>query len=187
MSSTQMAGAAAPVFALVTYLPDPLGGYLNAMREALPGHKSGNTHLTLLPPRPVTADLDSAYSELEKSLREFDRFEITLTDVAVFEDTGVIYIAVDRGQQESRRIHQSLNRGRFAFTEPFEYKPHITLVRPLDEESRQSAREQAIELWQRCPFPRRFELSSVDFLRQAPGGKWEKLWRKMLGGSVEHP
>ena len=180
MSSTQMVRAAAPVFTLVAYLPDPLGGYLNAMREALPGHKAGNVHLTLLPPRPVTAELDRAYLELEESLGEFDRFEVSLTDVTVFENTGVVYIAVDHGKQESRRIHQKLNCGVFAFTEPFDYKPHITLVRPVDEASRRSVQEQAKELWQRCPFPRTFELTNVDFLRQTPDGKWEKLWQTML-------
>jgi 2'-5' RNA ligase len=186
MSSTQMARAAAPVCTLVAYLPDPLGGYLNAMREALPGHKAGNAHLTLLPPRPIAADLDRAYSELERAVGKFDRFEVTLTDVTTFEDTGVVYITVDRGQQESRRIHQELNRGLFAFTEPFDYKPHITLVRPADEASRRSVLAEAVKLWQRCPFPRRFELSSVDLLRQAPDGKWEKLWQKRLRDSLEH-
>ncbi|HXE12298.1 MAG TPA: 2'-5' RNA ligase family protein [Bryobacteraceae bacterium] len=186
MSSTQMARAAAPVFTLVAYLPDPLGGYLNAMREALPGHKAGNVHLTLLPPRPVAAELDCAFLELEESLGEFDRFEVSLTDVTMFEDTGVVYIAVDHGQQESRQIHKKLNRGTFAFQEPFDYKPHITLVRPVDEASRPNVQEQAIELWQRCPFPRKFELAAVDFLRQAPDGKWEKLWQKALGESLKH-
>jgi 2'-5' RNA ligase len=186
MSSTQMARTAAPVFTLVAYLPDPLGGYLNAMREALPGHKAGNVHLTLLPPRPVAANLDSAYFELGRALGEFDCFEVTLTDVTTFEDTGVVYIAVDQGQQESRRIHQKLNRGLFAFTEPFDYKPHITLVRPTDEANRRSVQAEAVKLWQRCPFPRKFELSSVDFLRQTQDGKWEKLWQKALGESLEH-
>lgn len=186
MSSTQTAGAAAPIFTLVTYLPDPLAGYLNAMREMLPGHKAGNPHLTLLPPRPVTMSLDRAYWELEESLAKFNRFEVTLADVSAFEDTGVVYIAVDRGQQQSRQIHQTLNRGMFAFTEPFDYKPHVTLVRPLDRGSRRSIQEQAVELWQRCPFPKKFELSSVDFLRQSPDGRWERLWRKALGESLKH-
>lgn len=186
MSSTQTARADAPVFALVAYLPNPLGSYLNAMREALPGYKAGNVHLTLLPPRPVTTKTAGAYLELEKSLDEFDRFEVTLTGVTTFEDTGVIYIAVDRGQQESRLIHQKLNRGSFAFAEPFEYKPHITLVRPVDESSRRAVQEQAVALWERCPFPKTFELTSVDFLRQSPDGGWEKLWQKTLGGSLEH-
>jgi 2'-5' RNA ligase len=184
MPSTKTADAVTPGFTLVAYLPDPLGGYLNAMRAALPGHKSGDAHLTLLPPRPVRADLASVFSELETSLREFDRFEVTLTGVTMFEDTGVVYIAVDRGQQESRRIHEKLNRGLFAHAEPFAYKPHITLVRPLDEASRPRVQEQAIELWQRCPFPRKFELSSVDFLRRTPDGRWEKLWRRALGDSL---
>jgi 2'-5' RNA ligase len=186
MSSTQMARAAVPVFTLVAYLPDPLGGYLNAIREALPGHKAGNVHLTLLPPRPVREELDCVYLELEESLDKFNRFVVTLTEVSTFENTGVVYVAVDHGQQESRDIHQTLNRGLFAFTEPFDYKPHITLVRPVDEASRQSVQEQAIELWQRCPFPRKFELTNVDFLRQAPDGRWEKLWQKKLGGSLKH-
>ena len=42
-------------FALVAYIPEPLGAFLQSMRHDLPGQENPQAHITVLPPRPLKA------------------------------------------------------------------------------------------------------------------------------------
>jgi hypothetical protein len=97
-----------------------------------------------------------------------------------FEDTGVVYLGLDGGQSESCLIHQELNSGVFAFAEPFEYKPHITLAHPPPETDSGSVTLKAEKLWSECPLPTTFELKTVDLLCQQIDGAWNKIWQSSL-------
>lgn len=180
MSSTQLAGADAPIFTLVAYIPEPLGGFLTALRAALPDQKGGVAHLTLLPPRPLQGDMNGASAELQQSLQAFQSYKVDLAGVERFETTGVVYLAVGEGDSESRRIHRTLNNGPFSFSEPFEYTPHITLACPPPGADPESVARAAKQLWADCPYPKHFELKAVDFLRQNPDGLWQRVWQSCL-------
>lgn len=44
------------VFALVIYIADPLGGFLDDLRRELIPHYNPHAHISVLPPRPIPID-----------------------------------------------------------------------------------------------------------------------------------
>ena len=44
------------IFALVIYIPDPLGGFLDDLRRELTPGCNPHAHISVLPPRPLNVD-----------------------------------------------------------------------------------------------------------------------------------
>ena len=125
-------GGAPTQFALVSYIADPLGLFLDRLRlEMVPGCKP-HAHVTILPPRPVSGQASVAAEELERRLNGFSAFEVGLGDIAVFPASHVIFLSIEKGATELREMYATLNRGNVAFEEPFPYHPHITLAQKFD-------------------------------------------------------
>src|SRR5271170_3812299 len=127
-------GVGEPVnsFALISYLPEPLAGYLDSLRCELVPRCQARTHVTVLPPRPLAAGLpESAWQELNDYLDDFPPFRVELTTIDVFQGTNVIYLSVGAGYRELEQMHEALNRGPLQFAEPYRYHPHVTLAQGL--------------------------------------------------------
>ena len=81
-------------FALVTYIPNPLGEFLDDLRkELVPGCKP-HAHVTILPPRPIGSDAASAAQTLSPLVSEFSPFEIDAARIEVFPVTDVVYVGI---------------------------------------------------------------------------------------------
>ena len=52
-------------YALISYLPEPLAGYLDSLRCELVPRCQARTHVTVLPPRPLAAGLPDAANAYE--------------------------------------------------------------------------------------------------------------------------
>src|SRR5580692_3659835 len=103
-------------FALISYLPEPLAGYLNSLRCELVPRCQARTHVTILPPRPLAAGLpDSAWRDLSVLLDNFPPFRIDLTSIDIFPGTNVIYLSIGAGFHELEGMHRALNRGPLEF------------------------------------------------------------------------
>ena len=140
-------------FALVSYLPDQLGRFLDELRRDVePNTLAPRAHITLLPPRSLTdiASAQAAERYLEMMLAEVSAVEIFLGPVEVFPVTNVVYVAVDGGFLQMRKLHERLNSGPVGFAEPFHQRdrqrhdienlgvrlvPCLHRVAPIDEES----------------------------------------------------
>src|ERR1700722_17014901 len=86
-------------FALISYLPEPLAGYLDSLRCELVPRCQARTHVTILPPRPLATGLpENAWRDLNAYLDDFRPFRVELTTIEVFEGTNVIYLSVGAGQ-----------------------------------------------------------------------------------------
>ncbi|MGH9674763.1 MAG: 2'-5' RNA ligase family protein, partial [Bryobacteraceae bacterium] len=108
-------------YALVTYLPDPLGAFVDGLRRELePDAPHTRSHVTLLPPRPVTA-LEAARGHLRELLASVARIRVGAGGVIVFPVTSVICVSITAGNQELIRAHQLLNSGPLAQAEAFDY------------------------------------------------------------------
>jgi 2'-5' RNA ligase len=171
------------LFALVCYLPSPLGTYLDRLRKSFPAQRGGRAHLTFLAPRPLSISPAAAQDAVAAALDGFDAFEVELTKVLRFPSTNVIYIGVGQGSQAASRLHHALNAGPLAHQELFDYRPHISLVFPdggaeLDAIERTLAAE-----WDDCSVPKRFQVNTLDFVQNTCGGAWEQLWHCHLGNS----
>jgi 2'-5' RNA ligase len=174
MSSTQLAGVAS-AFALVAYIPGVLGAFIDELSAWLPGESRGKAHLTLLPPRPLTLAAQMTADLLSDAVACLRPFKVELTAIERFRVTDVLYIALGRGADETYRAHAELNRGVFFFDEPFEYRPHVTLMVPKKYTDVGRAHREAKERWVEFRGAREFMVERLDLLRQDSDGEWENL------------
>jgi 2'-5' RNA ligase len=170
-------GAETPMnqFALVSYIPDPLGKFLDQLRlELVPGC-SPHAHVTILPPRTILADESKAASELIANASDFSDFEVELGDVEVFPVSKVVFIGIKRGERELREMYRSLNRGAVKFTEPFPYHPHVTLAQKFPVEDFDRVYELALRRWAEYRYTRSFAVDTLAFVKNLYGNHWQDL------------
>ena len=171
------------VFALVIYIPDPLGKFLDDLRRILVPGCNPHAHVSLLPPRPLAVDWPVASEKVRTVLDSCAPFEVELTKVEVFPVTDVIYISIDGGTSELRRVHTEMNNGPLEFQEPFSYHPHITLAQELPRDSVAATTELAERLWREYTGPRCFPAKHAAFVQNSLGNCWIDLAEYSLGGS----
>src|SRR3954452_2669596 len=84
------------VFALVIYIPPPLGRFLDDLRRELVPHYNPHAHVSVLPPRPLPPAVDwQSASDGARALTEgWAAFDVELTSIEVFPATDVIYIEI---------------------------------------------------------------------------------------------
>src|SRR5579885_2997814 len=121
------AGQDRSLFALVIYIPDPLGRFLDDLRRELVPGCNPHAHVSVLPPRPLSVDVRSACEQARLIAEEFHPFDVEAGEIEIFPTTNVVYINLARGSEELRGMHRTMNRDGLGFQEPFSYHPHITL------------------------------------------------------------
>ncbi|MGH9614623.1 MAG: 2'-5' RNA ligase family protein [Bryobacteraceae bacterium] len=162
-------------FALVSYIPEPLAGFLNRLRQELVPNCKLRAHITALPPRPLNAAPEAAWDQILSDLSGISPLEIELTSIQVFPVSDVIYLAVGAGSDELRAIHRKLNRGNVRFVEPFRYRPHVTLGQNLEAGRVDEFRELARERWADFPHSRRFAIERLTFVQNTLENTWVDL------------
>jgi 2'-5' RNA ligase len=171
------------VFALVIYIPGPLGKFLDDLRRELVPEYNPHAHVSLLPPRPLAVDWRLASDQARALADRWVPFEIELTGIAVFPVTDVIYIELGTGAAELRRMHGALNAGLLKFQDPFPYHPHITLAQELPSELAPSAGELARRRWREYPGHRGFRVEQAVFVQNTLNNCWIDLAEYTLEGS----
>lgn len=165
-------------FALVTYIPDPLGSFLHDLRYSLPGEDTPRPHVTILPPRPLKLPVDEASQQVQKILSNFSSFEVELSHVRSFPETKVLYLDVDKGASVLHGLHALLNAGDLGYEEPFVFRPHLTLTGPMLDADQNQFRRKAETAWKAVPFARGFTVDEVIALWIPPHGipgQWERV------------
>lgn len=180
MSGCNGEGVGINSFALVSYLPSPLGEFLDQLRTDLVCDCRAKAHVTVLPPRPLTCSAEQAWQELAARLQDIPPFYVELGDVQVFPVTQVVYLSVIAGGAELKRLHETLNRGRLAFEEPFEYHPHVTLAQDLDTageiaETVTQVTDLARARWQEFQHRRGYVIDKLTFVQNTLGNLWTDL------------
>lgn len=167
----QQAGA----YAVVAYIPEPLGSFLNAMRAELVPGCALRSHVTILPPRHLTAPPDSLAGELGRLARDIPSFEAALGEIEVFPATGVIYLAFSAGRQCVEQAHQALNHGIFFAEDLFPFHPHVTVAQNLGTLPFEQVLAAARQRWQECRLPRQFVVEELTLVRNVSPSCWEDL------------
>lgn len=171
-------------FALVSYIPGPLAGFLDRLRKEIVAGCQAKAHVTILPPRPLVSPPEEAWNEVQQRLQDFQPFRVDLGDIEVFPVTDVIYVAVKAGGTELQKLHSALNRGEVEFEEPFEYHPHITLAQDLAPGSFATAHKIAVDGWREFSGARSFVADELVFVQNTMNGRWLDLERWWLSSSV---
>jgi 2'-5' RNA ligase len=177
-------GTAINSFSLVAYVPEPLGGFIERLRQEIqPGYK-GSSHLTFLPPRPRDVPQEQVRSQLEAGLRNQPAFRVELRDVRVFPVSEAVHLSVGAGRIEAKRIHGLLHRGNLCCQESFEYHPHVTLAHDLDPANVAAAAELAKLRWQEYSGTRDFLVDHVTLVQNTIENIWTNLGEFALGVPV---
>jgi 2'-5' RNA ligase len=166
-------------FALVTYIPYPLGRYLDRLRTELePNSLSPRAHVTILPPRPLAPGVtpDQAWSFLDRFLPEFPALEIALDGISVFRETSVVFVSLaDATSRILTDMHRRLNAGPLLFQECFEYHPHVTLAQGLVPSQVPAVESTARERWDGYRGSRRFSAETFTFVQSLSDKRWIDL------------
>jgi 2'-5' RNA ligase len=170
-------------FALVSYIPDPLGSFLQGLREVLPNGDSSEAHITLLPPRPLKLSVETASKQARTILRQFPPFEVELSKVRRFPETKFLYLDLGEGNSMIHNLHDALNKGDLFDSEEFEFRPHLTLGGPVSPGILDSAQHQAEVIWNAEHCAPRFTIEEIVCLWSSPDsaqGEWRRLWNQRL-------
>lgn len=163
-------------YALVIYIPGPLGSFLNRIRKELdPEGLPGRAHVTVLPPRPLGVDVETASEQLRNRMRALSAFPVEVTGVEVFHYSRVVYLAIGAGGEELARIHGLLNVDGTAFAESYPFHPHVTLAQCSDQEHLRRVTEKARGLWSRYRGPRSFSAENAALVRNTVQNEWIDL------------
>ena len=162
-------------FALVSYIPDPLGRFLDELRLQLDPDCKPHAHVTILPPRPLCGTAEQAVRNLRRLSKQFAPFSIRLGEVAKFDISDVIYIKLASGQPELRNMYEAMNCGPCEYSERFRYSPHITLAQNLPKEKVQRTLDMAVAAWQDWNQVRSFRVEALSFVQNMNGAKWVDL------------
>jgi 2'-5' RNA ligase len=167
-------------YALVSYVPGPLGSFLDHLRQELVPSCMAQSHVTILPPRELSADLDDVSRQLAADLQDFCKFSVEIADVRVFASTSVVYLGLGEGREEIIRMHRALNRSLLRAAENHEFMPHITLAQDLTPEQVPQIAELAKRRWSEFSNPRRFEVDCLTFVQNTVSNCWMDLQRYPL-------
>ena len=169
------------VFALVIYIPDPLGSFLDHLRRELVPHYNPHAHVSVQPPRPLAVSWQTASAEAAALTAGWEPFEVELTEVSIFPVTGVIYLEVGHGSQELRRMHAAMNTTSLSFQEPFAYHPHITLAQELPLDQVPAVRDLAAHRWKEYRDRRAFQAAHAMLVQNTLSNCWIDLAEYALG------
>ena len=169
------------VFALVIYIPDPLGRFLDDLRKDLVPGCNPHAHVSVLPPRPLAVDWRLAAAHVRECASGRPPFEIGLGAVRIFPVTNVIYIELSRGVDEICEMHAAMNSDALAFAEPFAYHPHVTLAQEIPVGSVDRVERRAIEMWEGYTGPRTFRAERTAFVQNTLGNCWIDLAAASFG------
>ena len=164
-------------FALVTYIPDPLGRVLQGLQQGC-AEESPKPHITILPPRPLRTLLERVWDQVQRILLGYSPFEAELSDVRCFPETGILYLDISRGSELLHDLHAALSSGELDDEERFDYRPHLTLTGPLPPNQIKQAQTQAQTAWSSSSCSRRFLIEEVVSL-WLPNDATDRHWHRV--------
>lgn len=181
-------GQAINSYALVTYVPHPLGAFLDRMRRELVAGCVAQSHVTLLPPRPLKAP-EEAEDQILRCVHPLAPFEIELSEVRIFPKSSVVYLELSRGGPELEALHEKLNLESLFFQETFRYHPHLTLAQDFPVDQVEYVYERALANWNAWTSSRRFCVDHVTFVQNTilpttGASRWIDLAECVLGGDL---
>jgi len=169
------------MFALVMYIPDPLGRFFDDLRREIVPQYNPHAHVSVLPPRPLSGSWVAASDQARALTQGWAPFDLELATVQVFPATDVIYIEIGTGAAELRRLHAAMNTGVLAFEEPFEYHPHITLAQEVPHEQVPGFAALARRRWAEYRGRRGFRAERAAFVQNVGDNCWVDLAEYSLG------
>lgn len=168
-------------FALVSYIPEPLAGFLDRLRQELVPNCFLRAHVTILPPRPICSSPEAAWKTVRTLAPRFAPFDVEMTEVEVFPVSDVIHVSIGPGREELERLHTEMNVDGLKFAEPYPYHPHVTLAQELKGDEVDELARVARARWAESMVPKTFRVDEVFFVQNTRRKQWLDLGESALG------
>jgi 2'-5' RNA ligase len=169
------------VFALVIYIPDPLGRFLDDLRRELVPHYNPHAHVSVLPPRPLAVNWHAASEQVRGLIEPWPAFDVELTALQIFPVTQVLYLEIGAGATELRRMHTAMSSGVLKFEEPFQYHPHVTLAQEVPHEKVPAMKDLARRRWREYAGVRSFRAERAVLVQNTIDNRWVDLAEYQMG------
>ena len=172
---------------VVAYLPGELGRFVDNLRNRLnPRFAAWLAHVTILPPRPLSATSEAMLAQAREKCLLVEPFEASLDGVLTFGPAnGVVYLSFAAGFGRFLELHEQLNCGCLERAETYPYVPHVTLAQELDETGTQAVLREAAQEWAAYKGDMSFRVDSLSLVRQAPDKRWIDLAPIPLGSLLK--
>jgi hypothetical protein len=159
----------------VSYIPGALGDFLTDLRQELVPGCVARSHVSILPPRPLSARIDEAEHFFERTVRAFPSFTLEMPSIETFDETLVVYLSVGRGAREIHAMHAQLNQGPLYFAEPYPFHPHVTLAQGLPRDDFREVRDAASRRWAESGFTNAVLIEKATFVQNTSANCWLDL------------
>lgn len=163
------------VFALVIYIPDPLGRFLDDLRRELAPDCNPHAHVSVLPPRPLAVPWQVASDEARGVIDSWQPFDVELTTIQIFPVTQVVYLEIGGGAWGLREMYTAMHRTSLAYEEPFPYHPHVTLAQEIPHCDVARVHAVAQQRWQEYRGDRHFRAERAVFVQNTIDNRWIDL------------
>ena len=167
-------------YALVTYIPQPLAGFLDRLRQELVPNCFLRAHVTILPPRPL-ASSEIAWAAIRAAAPLWAPFDVELGPVDVFPRSDVIFIRITTGNGILKQMHEATNVDGLRREEEFAYEPHVTLAQDLKPDEVDELVRVARSRWVEFQGPKSFRAERVFFVQNTRYNEWVDLGECELG------
>ncbi len=173
-------------YALVTYVRNPVGEFVERLRRELhPELPHLAAHLTVLPPRALHGSEAAALEGLEEVCSRVEPFEVTLGEVETFiPRTPTVFVRVVHAASRMKELHEQMNRDSLVAVEEWPYMPHLTIVKMSTEEQAQNAYLMARRKWANFQGARSIRVEELTFVREEATNHWVDLAGLPLGRSL---
>jgi 2'-5' RNA ligase len=154
-------------YALVAYVKNELGEFVEKLRsEVHPAHAHLPTHLTVLPPRPLSGSEEEAIAMLRRIGATVAPFDVELGEVESFlPTTPTVFIRVSHAGYRMRELHDVLNRNGLAYTETLPYMPHVTIAKLDSNERAEEVLRISNTRWEEYSGSHRISVQRLTFVR----------------------
>ncbi len=173
-------------FALVAYIKDPVGKFVEELRQDLhPDLPEFDAHVTVLPPRFLQGSEAAALDLVEEICSRTAPFEVSFGEVETFNPvTPTVFIQVDRAAYRMRELHDQLSTRALMGVEEWPYMPHLTIVKMSSEVHAQEACRTARDRWSQYQGSRRAQIRELSFVREDSPSCWVDLAGIPLGSTL---
>jgi 2'-5' RNA ligase len=171
-------------FSLVSYIPGRLGEFITGLRKELVADCVAQSHVTVLPPRPLFIDQAFAEKEIRERVAAFSPVRLKIGKISVFEQTSVVFAEIGDGRDELAQMHDSLNSDGFYFEEPFTYHPHVTIAQGIPPDQLDHVFRRTRKRWQEEAPAATFMVDTLTFVQNTVGNRWMDLVECELRGEA---
>jgi len=177
-------------YALVAYVQNDLGHFVEELRRDLyPAHAHLPAHVTILPPRFLSAGSEQDAIEcVRRAAAGLDAFEAEVSSVeSFFPTTPTVFLRVSRAAYRFRELHDVFNCECLDCAEQWPYMPHMTIVKMPDLEQAEQALKIARQRWSQYRHARTLRVRQLTFVREGAENRWIDVENIDLREAVAQP